>query len=87
MGCGCGKPNNNKLGSRRNVGFVPNTVNPNNLVPSTNKTIQPANLQRAAALGSNGPPDNSQYLSPNRLRIERLRREAIDKALKNKQFL
>ena len=92
MGCGCGKPNKNSLGPRR-TNLTPNNgaMSPNILQPNTNRTIAPANAQRMAALGmQQGPPstsaNNNQYLSPQRLRIERMRREAIDKAL-NKQFL
>lgn len=90
MGCGCGKPNKANLGMNRHA-FVKNgSVNQNVLQPNSNRTISPVNAQRASALGmQSGPPENNennQYLSPQRLRIERMRREAIDKAL-NKQFL
>lgn len=92
MGCGCGKPNKANLGPRRN-NYMQNhgAVSPNILQPNTNRTVTPVNAQRMAALGmQQGPPanntTNNQYLSPQRLRVERMRREAIDKAL-NKQFL
>jgi len=84
MGCGCGKPNRN-FQSKRNV-VAPNTNFAPNLQPSSNKTVVPVNTQRAAALGMTGHPDNSQYMKPQRLRIEKMRREAIQQALK-KQFL
>ncbi len=84
MGCGCGGSNKN-FQSKRNV-VTPNTDSAPNLQPSSNRTVVPVNAQRAAALGMANASDNSQYLSPQRLRIEKMRREAIQQALK-KQFL
>lgn len=84
MGCGCGKPNRNILPRRNVVGPTPNT--PVNFQPASNQTVVPVNVQRAAALGKSVPPSNPNYLSPQRLRIEKLRREAIQQAL-GKQFL
>lgn len=84
MGCGCGKPNRNILPRRNVVG--PTTSAPVNFQPTNNQTVVPVNVQRAAALGNATPPNNAGYLSPQRLRIEKLRREAIQQAL-GKQFL
>lgn len=84
MGCGCGKPNRNMLPRRNVVGPTPTSST--NLQPSSNQTVVPVNVQRAAALGQIPAQNNPNYLTPQRLRIEKLRREAIQQAL-GKQFL
>ena len=85
MACACGK-NNRNLQPRR--GPTPMNMAPNNnvnLQPSSNKTVVPLAAERATALGL-AAAKNDEYLSANRLRVEKLRREAIQKAL-GKQFL
>ncbi len=85
MACACGK-NNRNLQPRRGpnpMAMAPNTNS--NLQPSSNKTVVPLAAERATALGLNAAK-NEEYMSANRLRVEKLRREAIQKAL-GKQFI
>lgn len=87
MGCACGK-NNRNLQPRRSMPFNnSNGIAPsqNNLQPSSNRTVVPIAAERATALGL-AAAKNEEYMSSNRLRIEKMRREAIQKAL-GKQFI
>lgn len=84
MGCGCGKSNKN-FQSKRNV-VTPNSVSAPNMQPSSNRTVVPVNAQRASALGMTQSAEYAQYMNPQRLKIEKMRREAIQQALK-KQFM
>lgn len=85
MACACGK-NNRNLQPRRTISPANTNTNGNgNLQPASTKTIVPVAAERATALGLSAAK-NEDYLSANRLRVEKMRREAIQKAL-GKQFL
>lgn len=71
MGCGCGKNRS-----------TPRRVQPTNLTPFNN-TIRPAqqpNMAENRAAAMNGNPANfaRKMMNSDRLRIERLRRDAIN---------
>ena len=84
MGYGCGKTNRNLQPRRANP--ASNATNsPNMLQPSSNRVVVPLAAERAAALNA-AAANNDEYMSAGRLRVEKLRREAIQKAL-GKQFL